>query len=90
MNGDEVIRQLETLPVGVELVTLVESLDPAVQAGNVLAALLSAEHRLTCHYRGRSLRSMAAPAKTAEPRFAFLTASAISSAIGCSATREAS
>jgi Domain of unknown function (DUF222) len=84
VNGDEVAGRLETLPVGVELATLVESLDPAEQAGNVLAALLSAEHRLTCHYRGRSLRTMAALAKTAEPRFAFLTASAIAGAIGCS------
>ena len=84
MNGDEVIQRLTSLPVDVELMTLVESLDPAKLGGDVLTALLTAEHRLACRFRGRSLRTMAALKRTADPKWAFMVSSEIAAAIGCS------
>jgi hypothetical protein len=62
MDGDvvSVAERLGSLPAGSELVTLVESLDPAGLSGEEQVALLTAEHRLATWFAERAKRSAAA------------------------------
>ena len=83
MNGD-VIERLQSLPVGLELATLVEGLDPAMLGGEEVVALLVAEHRLACRYGGRLLRSMARLDELTTRRCKFLVPSEVACSTGCS------
>src|SRR5437763_1593650 len=67
MNGDlSVARRLTSLPAGLELMTLVESLDPAGLDGEAAVALLTAEHRLS--YRVNKYDPDAAARRAARAR----------------------
>src|SRR3954471_6654020 len=83
MNGDALVTQLESLPVGVELVALIEGLDRTTLAGDELTALLAAEHRVVCRFRARELRTMVDIAGRLPPELAFTAASEIGSALVC-------
>ena len=83
MNGDALVTRLESLPVGVELVALIESLDRATLAGDELAALLAAEHRVVCRFRARAFRTMADIARRYPPDMAFAAVSEIGTALVC-------
>ncbi len=82
-NGVALAERLAGLPVGVELMTLVESLDPTALGGAEVVALLAAEHRLAARFQARVLRSMVEVARHIGPEHAFLAPSEIASAIGC-------
>jgi Domain of unknown function (DUF222) len=86
MNGDAiaVIDRLESVPVGLELATLVEGLDPGLLGGQEVVALLLAEHRLACRFGGRVLRSMARLDELTTARFKFTVPSEVACATGCS------
>jgi len=83
MNGD-VVERLQSLPVGLELATLVEGLDPARLDGDEVVALLLAEHRLACRYGGRMLRSMARLDELTTSKYKFLVPSEVACSTGCS------
>src|SRR5690242_17386137 len=86
MDGEteSVAHRLVSLPVGLELMTLVESLDPAVLDGEAVVALLTAEHRLACRYGGRMLATMAALHEGTKPRLRFTVPTAVACSTGCS------
>jgi hypothetical protein len=86
MNGEmeSAVRRLVSLPVGLELMTLVESVDRATLDGEGLVALLTAEHRLACRFGGRMLASMAALHEGTEPRLRFTVPTGIACSTGCS------
>jgi hypothetical protein len=79
-----VVDRLLSAPVGLELATLVEGLDPGLLGGEEVVALLIAEHRLACRFGGRVLRSMARLEALTSERVKFTVPSEVACATGCS------